>query len=1732
MQLSARLLLQEGSFIQIFVGEDGSGSNDSQIQDADSCLGHSTENMAEQPLFEQYHSASTRFGVSDHASRAYTARCWFGWMSLLCTLFAKRATLTFVLVAYLLLIGVERVGEAQHPGPAIWIGTTNPSGLRGKEETYFTLPQGLWGVAETHLTSLNQRDATGVIHRLGRSYNRGLQIHHGHPVAPRSARSTTGTWAGVSMISDLPCRPLHIPWPHSEPSLGRVQLLQSWCGPFQMTGANLYGWPQSPTWPRAKEATESMLNHLTKELVLSRTGPRFIMGDFNSNVEDSPSVTVWKAQGWVDVQTWAFQHYGRVPTLTSKHATILDHVFLSPELACYLSEVQSWQLFADHACIGACLNLPVAQVTQQVWPMPAYIPYERVDKEGWQQAAMSYQPPCLDSIDDQFSGFCQDYERSFHGHIDLPGRQLTPAMMGRGQPHRVESRPQQCPILRPSRPGEVTPSSDLLGRTVHKWFLQLRRLQSLLHALRAGKTTWDAKIYRVELWRAICQAKGFEGSFAFWWSRRPIQCHGSPRVWPQRVPTVSEMNCIFLDFETNYRHFEAWHARQRQELLHLALQENHSKLFAMVKPAAKSPLQHLEAREDAIVLGTSDDRCQLHVDRTLDINSSCEVEVDGEQVTVTHVEDAVLTFQTPLPEGTHEVVSVTRHFSTAAQIHEHLASFWQQRWWKAPPSEADWNRIFDFCKVYIPEQPERHMDITAANWHDINLRYGQKAARGPDGFARRDLQWMPQMYQDSLVHQLNRWEETSMFPTALCTGFAHPLPKRQDSCKVNDYRPVIIYSMIYRSWSSLRARQLLRHIKKVAGQHQFGFLPQKENVEIWMVLQAWIEDASLAKEPLAGFVSDIEKAFECLPRRPVFWLAKRLGISSKILGLWDYFLTNMERRFNVSNQVGPALYSNSGFPEGCGLSCVAMALVNLVYHLYMTAYSKVTALSFVDNLELLGRGSIDLHTGILTMQAWAEMWHLQLDKGKSYVWANQAELRNQCQNLGWEAKTHAKDLGAPMTYGSKHSVVDQVERIASLRALWPLLRRLSCSSWHKQRLLHQAFWPRAYYGSAICCMGWLHTKQLRTEAMKALRFNRGGANPGMRLAVLSEPTTDPGYFQFWQVLLTFQRVANKQPGFVELWRSFMHKYQGAPSYGPFGKLLEVCGQVGWSVQPPFLYDHDGVKFNLITVERKHLEDVATDAWRQGVAHAFTQRKDVEGLEGVDWRALHAVFRKLPHHQKETLHVLQDGTFMDSQTHRRYDLSKTGKCRHCGDNDTMLHRCTACPARRQLYAQHADLQQQWPVLSPALCLRLLPSRNQYEAQFKQMMETSAARSLTLKRLADRSHLDLFTDGSCWNPELPWASVGAWAVVSASHDVVAAKGVLAGPHQTSDQAELQAILVAVEFAVCNKGTTTLWTDSAFAAEGVHRLLQNLEDCPGGRYTDYWMRIQRVLYGHTHRIAVQHVPAHVATGGAYVDVDDWAAGWNDRADHEASAAHQLRDHDLESLRLRMLQVYHDHCALLQRLAHFHLDLAASHFVENNENVVEEEDTVIDIDAGGLDGHRLALHHDPWQRGLPDASPLDWRVVQMADKFGWLFTQNMFAWLKGQTLDEAVVAYQMSYLELAVYHGSGQVNTKLPVPDPKRRLCWVDPSTLPAAAVSRPTVAAILALFQNFFVALDNVFDFGLQFVHHLDLTRLGAMTPQRGVTLLISRATVNMTERQLTEFTQTRPIRRSGDLTRPIR
>ena len=155
---------------------------------------------------------------------------------------------------------LRRQGEASNPGPEIWLGAANPTGIRGKEAILSDLPYGLWGITETHLSGINMRPVVATLKRWGKDRQRRLQCLPGAPLPLRARSQTAGIWAGVLTMTDLLPRELNSNWPGNEYKQGRVQLLQAWSGPYALTGACLYGSAKSPTWPNALRDTNAMFD--------------------------------------------------------------------------------------------------------------------------------------------------------------------------------------------------------------------------------------------------------------------------------------------------------------------------------------------------------------------------------------------------------------------------------------------------------------------------------------------------------------------------------------------------------------------------------------------------------------------------------------------------------------------------------------------------------------------------------------------------------------------------------------------------------------------------------------------------------------------------------------------------------------------------------------------------------------------------------------------------------------------------------------------------------------------------------------------------------------------------------------------------------------------------------------------------------------------------------------------------------------------------------------------------------------------------------------------------------------------------------------------------------------------------------------------------------------------------------------------------------------------------------
>ena len=164
--------------------------------------------------------------------------------------------------------------------------------------------------------------------------------------------------------------------------------------------------------------------------------------------------------------------------------------------------------------------------------------WKAVRWNSWQQQAITADDLSMLGIDEAFTQLWKRHEQSFNGHMTTVDGLLPSNCQGRGQRCEPTERPGSLPLLKPSRPGEVTQSTELLGRTPQKWFLQLRRVQSLVHALRAGNMGLNAQIYRAELWGSIKRGKGFKKGFVTWWLHRPVKLQGSPLSLPDSLPSL------------------------------------------------------------------------------------------------------------------------------------------------------------------------------------------------------------------------------------------------------------------------------------------------------------------------------------------------------------------------------------------------------------------------------------------------------------------------------------------------------------------------------------------------------------------------------------------------------------------------------------------------------------------------------------------------------------------------------------------------------------------------------------------------------------------------------------------------------------------------------------------------------------------------------------------------------------------------------------------------------------------------------------------------------------------------------------------------------------------------------------------------------------------------------------------------------------------------------------------
>ena len=196
----------------------------------------------------------------------------------------------------------------------------------------------------------------------------------------------------------------------------------------------------------------------------------------------------------------------------------------------------------------------------------------------------------------------------------------------------------------------------------------------------------------------------------------------------------------------------------------------------------------------------------------------------------------------------------------------------------------------------------------------------------------------------------------------------------------------MVSSLFYRVYAGIRAGQILSWLAGSASFMQCGFLKGKQAADIWYFVGICVEVSLQTQTSVHGCVADVIKAYNTVPRRPVFIALQLMGVPGWFLDVWSRCLERFTRYSVVRKSCTPPLQGVTGFAEGCLLSCVAMCVVCHLWHRWqISPVPRTLPLSYVDNLELLSTNLSDMLRDVDALRAFCFCLDISIGESCLYM---------------------------------------------------------------------------------------------------------------------------------------------------------------------------------------------------------------------------------------------------------------------------------------------------------------------------------------------------------------------------------------------------------------------------------------------------------------------------------------------------------------------------------------------------------------------------------------------------------------------------------------------------------------------------------------------------------------------------------------------------------------------------
>ena len=1295
-------------------------------------------------------------------------------------------------------------------------------------------------------------------------------------------------------MTQFPSRSLTHTWPSEVWSSARFCVHTFLVEHEWIHGAVVYGPAHGAATQHGRQKTDELLSHITRRIVQQSAGKRFIMGDFNQIRADMQQVAQWEALGWKEVQVWRLEQTGIPIDLTCRGTTTKDFIYVSPELLPWLAEVEVvHDLYPDHAVVAAHFRSlgPPAKVALWKKPRPIDWPKKPIAIPDAAHPRVVQADP-----DAECTSIAQTFERRVEAaRIQAKQLPLHSSQCGRSVTTEVVWKPAYTNALRPSRQGDCQPHFGGISLQFNRWFRQLRRLENYARLAQTARDTPTCQTHRERLWRAIMHAPGFHKGFANWWLTLPKHID-TPPVLAWTPASASTAHSIRLCFEKAFRSYEQTLISDRIATSRANRVTDPSLVFRDVRKPAVNPVQVLQTTAEAQITEVDIETGIVTFDKDCPFDPEKPIITDAGRQNIVHVEGNQIALSDASECQPGMTVHQESYIGDLTQMFQAFANEWQTRWDRHKNADpTHWDPIMEFFRAAVPPgNPMQYHPITPERWYKTLARKKKKAAVGPDGWARSDLLQLPLDLTRDLINLLHRIEAGQSWPASVVTGIVFALEKLPGARLVTQYRPITVFSLIYRTWSSLRAKELLVHLQQFAPATCFGNLPSRYASQVWWNIQTLIESHNFEGTDVSGCMMDVVKCFNHLPREPLLQMCLHLGVPEPIIQAWRNALGSMTRRFSIRGSVGPAIGSSTGFAEGCGLSVVAMLVCNIALDAWVHLRAPTCTLwTFVDNLELTSPNVQETVHGLEQVTRFTQLLDIQLDPTKTFVWSNCATSRKWLRDNMHSVRPWARDLGGHVQYTKSSTNGVIVSKCLSFQERWRQFARSRSPHQFKLRAVRTVAWPNIFHGVASVHLGLDIFDTQRTAVMRGLNIHHSGTSPRLQLSLIEFPTADPEFYTIWRTVLEFRRNVTCEAA-CPILDALVDHPQIRPPTGPCSVLLHRLHRVLWSWRGDGKFrDHQGIAIRFWIDPLQWIKKRLTAAWQQITMGELSRRKTLRGFAEMSPRL---TVKSMPAQPiaRGILQTALNGTFFtaDCLEHREQDADTS--CPYCGSPDNQIHRHWECPhfhAVRPVCP--TDIRPMIDNMHPATAahgwIPKPPTLDTFEQALQLIPDTTDCFLPVCLDLS--STMELFSDGGAICPNEPLARLATWGLaVTNTGDPQFQPlgcGLVQGGHQTVLRAEITGAIAALKFAAHTHRSYRLWIDNAEVVRSLHQWHQHhftdLHETDQDLWNEalYWFR-----YTSSRCKGIIKVYSH-QDGSLATDAEQWAFAGNNLADLLATMA-----------------------------------------------------------------------------------------------------------------------------------------------------------------------------------------------------------------------------------------------------